>query len=233
MTACLKYTVFFSFFMMSCAQKLNLGLEGDTIICNKSMGDRENNYMSCNFFADETFRGYVWSDLADSKPDCVHVKITKYPQELLRNEDLFLQIYPFSIKEGKPRYGESLPIETLTENQEEAVVLSQLIDIYLIEKELKLNPDHFFADHILEICKTGEEWEGLQFVIYERRLNQESAHIRVTKFLIPPFLVHPVLFRDTQGNALAAFHPFFEFIGEFKSKPSSYYDLAEKMCLSL
>ena len=236
MTVFLKYTVFFSFFIISCAQRVDLGQEGDTIIYNKSTaGDQKSNYMSCSLFADKTFQGYVWDnvDSSSSKSDCVHVKITKYPQELLKNEDLFLQIYPFFIKNGEMRYDESLSIETLTKDQKKALVLSKLIDTYLIEKELKLNPDHFFADHILEICNIKEDWNGLQLVIYERRPDQKSVPIRVTKFLLPPFLVHPELFRETRGDALAAFHPFLSFINEFKSKPSSYYDLAKKMCQSI
>jgi len=217
---------------MSCAQRVDLGLEGNTIIYNKSMGNQKSNYMSCNLFADETFQGYVWSDLAfsSSKSECVHLEIKKYPQKLLRNEDLFLQIYPFFIKGDKMQYGESLPVKTLTKYQGEEVILSQLIDTYLIETELELNPDHFFADHNFEICKTGEEWKGLQLVIYERRSDQESVPLRVTKFLLPPFLVHPEIFKEAQGNALAAFHPFLKFANEFKSKPSSYYDLAEVVC---
>ena len=41
---------------------MDLDQEGDTITYEKSLaGDsQENNYMSCNLFADETFQGYVW-----------------------------------------------------------------------------------------------------------------------------------------------------------------------------
>ena len=237
MKVCLKYMVLFPCFMLSCAQKVDLEMDNQTVIYQASMSEERNPYLSCNQFADETFRGYIWSDseYSDYK-DCVYIDITDSPKEFLRNEDLFLQIYPFSIKNEEMNYGSSLSIKTMRKNKDngEALVLSQIIDTYLVETELDIEPDYFFLDHFFKVCDLEEEWDGLQFVIYERRKNQEKpAPIRITKFLLPPFLVHPEHFRDVHGDALAAFHPFLEYIPELKSQPSTYYDLAEKICRSI
>ena len=122
-------------------------------------------------------------------------------------------------------------MEKNSEKEKKLLMESKIIDTYLIETQLGLEPDYFFLDHLLEICDVGSGWKGLQLVIYERRVNQdEPALIRITKFLLPPFLTHPGHFREKNGAALAAFHPFLELTADFKSKPSSYYDLAEEMC---
>ena len=236
MRICLKFVFLFLSFTISCAQKTNQEKEDHTIIY-QSMSSGKDRYLTCNMFADDTFRGYVWSDskTPDYKRDCVYIDITKNPKEFLKNEDLFLQIYPFSIVNNEISYGSSLPIKTIKkfikDEEKKVLVLSHIIDTYLVETELDLEPDHFFLDHLLEVCDIEEKQGGLQLVIYERRESQEDpAPIRITQFLLPPFLVHPEHFRDANGSALAAFHPFLKYISELKSKPSSYYDLAEKMC---
>lgn len=225
--------LFCSFLMPSCAQKVDSEFGGEAVIFQSQSEEREH-YSSCNFFADETFRGYIWHDSegAGYAPDCVNLDIVKSPKEFLRNEDLFLQIYPFSTDDEELKYGASLPIRTIKKNEDkEVLVLSQIIDTYLVETELQQDTDYFFLDHSFEVCNVGKEWEGLQLVIYERRAEQENAvPIRISKFLLPPFLVHPEHFRETKGSALAAFHPFLEHIPELKSEPSAYYDLAEQMC---
>ena len=237
MRMCLKLVFLFLFFIVSCAKKANQEQQDNHTIIYQSMSSGKDRYLTCNMFSDDTFRGYIWSDSEepDYKKDCVYIDITRSPKELLRNEDLFLQIYPFSIVNGEMNYDSSLLIKTVKkfvkDEKKKVLATSHIIDTFLVETELGLEPDYFFLNHLLEVCDIGEKQAGLQLVIYERRENQEDhAPIRITQFLIPPFLVHPEHFRDVNGNALAAFHPFLKYISELKSKPSSYYDLAEKMC---
>ncbi len=234
MRLCLKL-IALSLFLISCAQEVNQNYERHAAIYGFSLaGEREDQYQSCNEFSDETFRGYVWSHSSSpDKSSCVSMEIIEYPHELLKNESLFLQIYPFSIEWGKMRYGESLPVNTLTRDQEE-LILSNMIDAYLVEIKLKLETDYFFEDHIFELCDIGDEWAGLHLVVYERRPNQQApAPIRTTKFLLPPFLAHPGHFRDVKGDGLAAFHPFLAYAAQPQSASKSYYDLAEEMCQSV
>ena len=225
------------FLAMACAQKVDdLEWEEQAVIYQASSGGK-NRYLSCNRFADETFRGHIWSDSGDigHEEGCAYVEIARHPQELLKNESLFLQVYPFSIKGGQAVYGKSLPINTLKksskEGKKEILASSQIIDTFLVEAELELEPDHFFLDHILEVCAIEDKWAGLQLVIYQRR-EESSVPLRTSKFLLPPFLAHPEHFRDTKGQALAAHHPFLDLVSELKSQPSAYYDRAEEMCRS-
>lgn len=237
-----KSGFFILFFTVSCAKHVKQNnSESYAFFYQSSSVEEKNRYISCNVFADETFRGYVWQDSKSSvhNEECIYLDIVKSPKGLLRNEDLFLQIYPFSIDNEGINYGSSFPIRTVrkpstNDEEEDILVLSQIIDTYLVETELDLETDHFFLDHVFKICDVGEEWDGLQLVIYERRNSpKEPIPVRVSKFLIPPFLIHPEHFRDTHGEALAAFHPLLEYIPQIKSRPSEYYDLAKNLCISV
>lgn len=235
MKASLAYCFLICFFVIACAQKVDRGLDPYAIVYNESMGSEEGAYFSCNIFADETFRGSVWNDSDSSSyaEACVYLKIEASPKDLLKNEDFFLQIYPFFVKDGAMDFDSSLRINTIRESvgngAKEIVMESAMIDTYLVQAKLRVNPDHFFLDHFFEICDIKDEWDGLQLVVYERK-REEAVYVRTTKFLLPPFLIHPEHFRNERGDALAAYHPFLEFIPEFKSTPSSYYDYAERIC---
>lgn len=230
MSLYLKALIFAVFFLLSCAQKLNLGSE---LYVNS-----QESYLSCNQFADDTFRGYIWKAHYEGE-NCVSLDITDSPPLLLKNPHLFLQIYPFSMEGEEIVYGSSLPIQTLQKTakkeDQKPLILSQIIDLYLVEKELALDPELFFLDHILEVCDVGNSWQGLQLVIYERQADRDEVPlpVRRTKFLIPPFLIHPEHFREEEGEALAAFHPFLDYIPEYQSQPSAYYDLADQICEDL
>ena len=225
------FLLLFSSFVMSCAQETlvrQASLDENIIYQPEILSKKK--FMACNFFADETFRGYIYRP--SSKSSCFHIHITEGPKEFLRNEDLFLQIYPFRIFRDEHEYGFSQTIHTRAKFGEQKILIkSQLIDAHIVQVELKETADHFFLDHTLEICGLDKKWQGLQLVIYERRdYHEEPVPIRITKFLVPPFLIHPEYFRDKKGINIAAFHPFLEHIPDFKSKPDGYYRLAEQMC---
>ena len=228
------FLLIFAVFMLSCAQQSILSQA--SVDENRAYSLRESDkkkFMTCNFFADETFRGYIYRP--PSKKNCFHIDIVESPEELLKNEDLFLQIYPFKILRDELDYGFAQTIYTRSKMDKERVLIkSQLIDTHIIQVELDLSTDYFFLDHVLEICDLDDKWKGLQLVIYERRQGQEGAvPIRITKFLNPPFLIHPEYFRDRAGMDLTAYHPFLDYISKFKSNPESYYELEERMCSHL
>lgn len=229
MRLCFALFIFSLLFQLSCAKKLNQASE--------TYAPQEESYLSCNLFGDETFRGYAWRAPYETD-NCVYLDINESPSNFLTNYNLFLQIYPFSAEGEEIEYGSSLPIQTiqraLNKEDQEPLILSQIIDLYLVEEKLKLEPSLFFVDHFLEVCDVGANWQGLQLVIYERQgYNKPSLPIRKTKLLIPPFLIHPEHYRDEEGPALAVFHPFFELITEYQSQPDAYYDLANKFCKGL
>ena len=199
----------------------------------KRYGSSKHKFMTCNFFADESFRGYIYPSVGDKS--CFDIDIAKSPQEFLRNEDLFLQVYPFKIFRDELNYGSAKTIYTVSKyKNSEVLIQSQIIDNHIIQVELELETDHFFLDHSLQVCDIEEEWDGLQLVIYERREGEkEPAPIRITKFLTPPFLIHPEYFKETKGVSLGAYHPFLDFIPELKSEPKAYYELAENLCSRL
>ena len=199
---------------------------------------KKNPYLSCNIFADETFRGRVWNDARVSGPgeDCVYFQIEKSPRNLLQGQNLFLQIHPFSVeREGDFRYGALLPINTVkkadTGGENEVLIQSQIIDSYLVNVRLETNPDGFFFDHIFEICDVDDKWKGLQLTVYSRKENiSKPSPIRTTKFLLPPFPAHPERFKSEYGDGLAAFHPFLEARPENRDQRNHYYNLAEHIC---
>ena len=230
------FLLFYAVFLFSCAQKvstLKSSLnESENIIYQSALSNKRK-FMTCNFFSDETFRGYVFH--SSGLDNCFHIDITESPKELLKNDDLFLQIYPFRVSEDGLEYGLSQTIYTLPKfDKQKVLIKSQIIDTHVVQVELDQEADHFFLDHTLEVCSLDEKWQGLQLVIYERRQGQEEPiPIRITKFLKPPFLIHPEYFRDKAGNGLAAYHPFLELIPDLKSEPGSYYKLAEQLCSHL
>ena len=227
---------FISFFLLVCAQKLELpeGDEGAITIYNRSKIGNKNPYFSCSVFADETFRGKIWSDSKSNRKNCLYLNIDKTPNDLLKSEDLFLQLYPFHTKNNQLNYGPSLKIKTFEKSSEEEkkiLMESKIIDTFLIEAELELEADYFFLDHFFELCELDSKWEGLQLVIYQRREHPErNVPLRTTKALLPPFLVHPSHFKESKGDLLAGYHPFTKMKSSLKSEPKAYYDLAEELC---
>ena len=221
-------------FIISCAQKLDREYSTSAYA---STGDNRPPYFSCNTFSDETFKGSVWSNPKSSRDQnrCIYLEINESPKELLTNEDLFLQMYLFSITDSEMIYSHSPFIRTIKKFEQnrraDFLIRSHIIDAHLVKTKLKLDPHYFLADHFFEICDIENKWSGLQLVIYQRRGPEElPAKIRITKFLIPPFLIHPEFFKDEKGSALAALHPFLGLIPELRSTPSLYYDYAEEMC---
>ncbi len=232
MDFCLRYSLLF-WLLISCAQPDQRAQSAkESLVAYASTSQSNTHYLSCNQFTDTTFMGYVYKDSENPDPRCVLMDIAKSPKSFLKNEDLFLQVYPFTLRGDKMRYGSSLPIKTIEKFSKEALIQSQIIDAYLVEVEIKREPDYFFLDHLFEVCLiTEESWEGLQLVLYERRAEQDPVPLRVTKFLLPPFLIHPEHFKEEKGNALAAFHPFLESIPQSKTSSKFYHDLAKEMCL--
>ena len=227
------YFLFFLFIVstFSCAKNVtNTQASLDENIVYKPANSQKKKFMSCNFFADDTFRGYIYR--SSSKDDCFHIDIIESPQELLKNEDLFLQVYPFKIFRDELNYGYAQTIYTVPkQDSNKPLMQSQMIDTHIVLAELELEPDYFFLDHNLEVCDIDEQWDGLQLVVYERRQGQsEPVPIRITKFLNPPFLIHPEFFREKAGVKLAVYHPFLDFIPELKSEPDKYYEIAEELC---
>ncbi|MCY4321341.1 MAG: hypothetical protein OXC37_02910 [Bdellovibrionaceae bacterium] len=225
--------LFFTGVMLSCAQKISLFQASSVDESYNSNPFDSKNFMTCNLFSDITFRGYVYRPA--SKDNCFHLDIIESPKELLKNEDLFLQIYPFRFNEDNIEYGLAKKINTVAKfNTEDILIQSSIIDTHIVQVELDLESDQFFLDHVLEVCDLDDKWQGLQIVIYERRdASEDAIPIRVTKFLNPPFLIHPEHFREEMGLDLAAYHPFLDYIPKFKSEPTKYYDLAEDFCSHL
>ncbi len=224
MKSCL--CLFFVFFILSCAEKKS-EYDGDdehTIIYGAS--SKKSPYFSCNRFADETFRGDIYI-----KSGCAYIDINKSPKDLFDNRDLFLQMYAFSIKSGEMEYSSSIAFKTVERgNREKALMQSEIINTDLVKAELNLNPNTFFKNHSFEICDLEETWDGLQLVVYKKRIPPPSISVRVTKFLLPPFLVHPEQFRDNKGDVLAGLHPLLKLIPKMNFRPSAYYDYAEEVC---
>ena len=212
--------------LLSCTEKVSgTGQKGSVTY----QSSQSNNYMTCNFFADNTFRGYIYSS---PKKDCFYLDIIESPRDLLKNDDLFLQIYPFTVSGDKPKYGTSIPIYTIEKfNRDEVLMKSYIIDTHIVKVDLQLEEDYFFLDHMFELCELDQTWDGLLLVVYQRRENEDSsASVKKTQFLKPPILIHPEYFKEAKNDTLAAYHPFFGYIPQFKSDPNKYYELADQLC---
>ena len=223
------FYVFLSFFLFSCAEKVSQDNQGESYIYRLPSSDYKTHYMTCSLLKDKTFHGYLYDS---PRNNCLFLEIDKGPKNLFENNSLFLQMYPFKVMESDIDYGESLRIYTLDRFNNQTLVESFILDSHIVEIELEKEGALFFEEHRFEICGIGEEWDGLQLVIYERRdrRDQDPAPIRVSKVLKPPFLIHPEYFRDSMGDDLASYHPFSSYISELSSDPTQYYELAEDLC---
>lgn len=231
----MRYLFFISllFLFSSCDKTLKVVKNKSQVTVHKSTAKKQL-YFTCNVFADETFHGRITNENENLDKNCFLLDINKAPKDFLRNETLFLQIYPFLAQNDKFLYGESLRLLTLvkSEKREKDVIAdSNILDTFLVENHLKIDPDYFFLDHIFKICDVRPEWQGLQLVIYKKNIiTSKNIPIRTTKILLPPFLIHPQHYKESQGDMLAAYHPFLEMIPDLQSKPSAYYDRAEDIC---
>jgi len=216
--------IFLTLFLFSCAEEVPFNTaEEESYIYRLPSSGYKNHYMTCNRIADSTFQGYIYDS---PKSDCVFIEIDKSPQVLFENDSLFMQIYPFKIDKTDFRYGDSLRIYTLDKQTNQTLVESLILDSHIV-MELEKEAPLFFKEHRLEVCGL-QDWEALQIVIYERRAEEDMAPIRVSKFLKPPFLIHPEYFKDSVGNELAAFHPFSNPLPA--SNSNQYYKLAKQIC---
>ncbi|MBC6415310.1 MAG: hypothetical protein GDA46_02850 [Bdellovibrionales bacterium] len=221
--------IFLSFFLLSCSQRVLLEEEEQTFALSSLSPVFKNNYMTCNVFSDETFHGYIHSS---SEKNCISVEFENSPKDLFENTKYFLQIYPFKAVRKEMIYGEALRIHILDKESDQLLLKSLLLDIHVIKVELnKDKTDSFLQDHRFEICNIDKAWDGIQFVIYEKRrlVGSKNVPVRITRVLKPPFLIYPEYFRDKKGDVLANHHPFFEYISIFDD-PNNFYELAEKTC---
>lgn len=220
---------FIVFFLFSCAEKVsfNTDKEGESYIYRLPSSDYKNHYMTCNLIASSTFQGYIYDS---PRKNCVFLEIDKGPASLFEDNSLFMQVYPFKMNERNLSYGDSLRIYTLDRETSQTLVESLILDAHIVNLELEKEGSLFFQEHRFEVCDLDEEWNGLQIVIYERRSDEDPAPIRVSKFLKPPFLIHPEYFRDSKGNELLAYHPFSSYIPDFSADSNQYYELAEEIC---
>ena len=226
-TRLLAYFLLVGIFLLSCATETTESESQETSMIYASTGE-QNYFMSCQFFADTSFRAYIYNS---DQEGCVYLEITESPPALLERNDLFIQIYPFTSTNQELKYGSSVPIYILQKSDSaESLMKSFIIDSHIIKVDLKQDSHRFFEDHKLAVCNLEEQWEALQIVIYERRSYQDSLPIRTSKMLIPPFLVHPEYFKEQNGELLAPYHPFFDLIPQYQSDPQAYYDRAEEMC---
>jgi len=221
-------TLFFSslaLLFLSCAQEVSLQREEQqSYIYRLPSLPYKNHYMTCNRIADNTFQGYVYDS---PRAHCVFVEIDKAPQSLFKEEELFIQFFPFKKGESDFSYGNSLRIYTLNRETNQTLVESHLLDYYIVNLELEKEASQFLQENRFEICDL-ENWDGLQIVIYQKRDEDTSTPIRVSQFLKPPFLIHPEYFRDNKGSELVAFHPFLNTSDDLS--PLSYYEKAEQTC---
>ena len=220
----MRFKVFFILLLViSCAQKLDVNQE--TLLFNSYTDTSA--HLTCNVFSDKTFQGKIWS--SESSENCFFLNIDAALSSFFKTENLFLQIYPFSIKAEKVNYGDSSEITTIKRSKQNKnpLMISKVIDLDQVQAKLGLNPDNFFIDHSLEICDLGLEWDGIQLTLYLRKINS-NLPLRTTKVLLPPILTHPVHYQETRGVALGALHPFFDKISTWQ--PSQYYNQAERMC---
>ena len=218
------------FFLFSCAEKVSTQEKQEqSYIYRLPSSDYKNHYMTCNLFTDKTFQGYIYDS---PRENCVFLDIDKAPKALFEKDYFFLQMYPFKVTDSEIDYGASLRIYTLDKANNQTLVESFILDFHIVQLELEKEATLFFEEHRFEVCGLGQEWEGLQMVIYERRnqRDQDPVPIRVSKFLKPPFLIHPEYFRDSKGNELAAYHPFSSSISDVNSNPNQYYERAEEIC---
>ena len=227
----LKTAALFAFcpLFLSCASKQELE-GGDHAAIYAASHSPEESLMRCNVFSDDTFQGIVAveEDPNDSKI-CAQADFISSPPSLLKSGELFLQAYPFAVKRGKMSYGPSLDIEIYERQGKSPLITSKIIDQYLAEKKLETDKKSFFSDHYFRFCGVTSEWDGMQLVIYLRREEGKSAPLRITKFLLPPFLSHPGHFKEEKGSILAAFHPFLS-EGAAAGESEDYYKLGQKLC---
>ncbi len=218
-------------FLLSCGVKIEYKEEDHAVAYASSLGIEGRNLM-CSPFSDDTFRGKM--TLVEDKEDCFHVRISKHPSNLFSTENIFLQVYPFSIREGATKYGKSLSMVIYQYGDEsDPLIQSQIIDSFLIDEQIGTSSKNFFRGYYFELCNIKQEsWDGVQLVTYLRGDGDQSSPIRVTKFLLPPFLANPTHFKRERENALLVYHPFFKLKNGLKIEPSSYYEISKSVCSS-
>ena len=222
---------FLAVFSLSCSEKVDY-IEEDFAAIYASTVDTNGRILQCNSFNDDTFRGKVRP--VENKKRCFDIKISKYPDNFFNTENTFLQIYPSSVTEDATKHGKSLPIDIYKNGDDSApLVQSKIIDSYLVNEEIKTSTKSFFDNHYFRLCDLTQDWDIIQLVIYLRRSNyDEPSPIRITKFLLPPFLANPNHFKQERGDALWVYHPFFKIQNSLQIEPSSYYKISESACNS-
>ena len=217
---------------LSCASKQEFKGGEDPAGMYAASHSAESVYLRCNAFSDDTFQGIVAVEegLNDDRA-CALVNIVHFPANFFESDKLFLQAYPFAEKRRKLSYGPSLDIEIYDRNERSLLITTKIIDLFLIERKLQKDKKSFFEDHYFQFCGADPEWEGMQLVIYLRKDEGKSTPLRITKFLLPPFLAHPRHFQEEKGDILAAFHPFLSLGGgSDMPQPETYYEEAKEFC---
>lgn len=229
---------------------LNCAKEDTTFYNNFYSQSPKLHQSTCSLFQDNTFRGEVKASFTPSgeyDPQCIEVHIFDSPDTLLELDNLFVQAYPFNYedKEGFVS-GSAFKFEVYKSGnalEEEYLVSSKILDSHLA-KSLD-SPKSFFRKHYFKICRDDlQDWDAMQFVVYHEtdevyknkydieKTKKKHSHIRITRFLIPPFESHPEHFRKDKGDALAVYHPFIHSKNKNKLASEEFLEKSRSVCES-
>ena len=221
----------FCFFILliACAQRQQI--DRSSFVMTQASESVRSGHMSCNAFSDETFYGRL---KPSSQEGCFDLEILEYPSNLFEEGLVFLQLYPFSAQNENIFYGPSLAMKIYKKgwlSKDVALIKTPLISADIIERELQTSKSDFFKNHYIKACPDDPSWEAIQLVLYLKKDSESSPiPLRVSPFLLPPFLLHPQEFRDQKGNQLAVYHPFLGVLHNQEASYSSYHDLSKEMC---
>ena len=231
---------------LRCAQQEDLVYQGSF-----NSFSPEAHRANCSYFRDDTFYGEVeavFSASGQYDSSCVEIRIFDSPERLFEIENLFVQAYPFRFEKEKEVYGLALNIDVYEKGyafEEDPLFSTKIIDSHSVETISSSSTD-FFRDHEFKFCvKDLTKWDAMQLVVYFESEEESDAYgngngkgvkkikhspIRITRFLIPPFLSHPTYFQKEEGNALAIYHPFLSSDKKEDLASSYFVEQAQAIC---
>ena len=224
--------IFFLSNLLGCAQR------DETLLTQRFHSNNpEESLLKCMHFSDETFNGVVHASFSASgeiDPYCVKLEIFQSPKSLFNSEELFVQAYPLLFDNETPVYGTAMNFEIYKKSHRDPVLSSRILEAQLVKK-LKSTPNRFFRDHYFKLCSDDlEEWEAMQLIVYfeknEKYDDVKHSPIRVTRFLIPPFLSNPNYYRKEQGDALVALHPYLHSQQKINEGTDEFFDHTSSLC---
>lgn len=202
--------------------------------CNKAVS---NNGLATTVYL-STYYDYYGQYISDK----INFKFAQVPNDLMRDGDLYFQIYPWRIDSNGSRQVSNVPLSfyfiqrgTGTINTPQPINYISLDQVNNVISSNNLSnrgidANNFFTHHNLILLNVDLQFDAILMVLYRKKSEGNSDVVGTADALIPAFYANPNSYKEKNPYPdLYNLHPLKAYAGSY-SNDKEYQNLADQIC---